>query len=292
MSLGVRCLLTDDATEACELARQLEQKNAERKRITNDMSADASVILTALQGSLRSHDELMSICLYEEEWHEGITGLLAGRLKETYGTPVVIFARAKSQQGDEVMLKGSARSIDGYHILDALKRVRNEHPAILEKFGGHAKAAGMSLCQSDLDTFRLALDKDVRAFFSNRKPPSELLTDGELQVHEFTLDNARLLRELAPWGQDFPAPSFDNYFRVVQFRVLKERHIKYTLSPLSENDGQELAAPLLNAIQFNVLEPGEQPSVSVGDRVHAVYELQTNEYRGDVSLQLQLQWLE
>ena len=146
--------------------------------------------------------------------------------------------------------------------------------------------------QADFDTFRLALDKDVREFFSNRKPPSELLTDGELQANEFSLDHASLLRDLAPWGQDFPAPSFDNHFRVEQLRVLKERHIKYTLSPIVAGDRQDMAAPSLNAIQFNVLEPGEQPPVAVGENVHAVFELQTNEFRGNVSLQLQLQWLE
>lgn len=301
MRLGVQCLLTDDATEAADLARELEQKNTERKHITTEMRSDAAEILARLGPTDEAPTDLMSICLYESDWHEGITGLLAGRLKESYGTPAVIFARAQNQTGDEVMLKGSARSIDAYHILDAIKRVRIEHPAMLEKFGGHAKAAGLSLREADFATFSEALDRDVREFFANRKPPAELWTDGELDPREFTFENAGLLQDLAPWGQDFPAPSFDNRFRVESVRVLKERHIKYVLSPLQVAADAAathiaadaaLAGSAVDAIQFNVLEPGDAAEAQPGDIVHAVYELKTNEYRGTTSLQLFLQMLE
>ena len=299
MRLGVQCLLTDNPAEAAELARELEQKNNERKRITAEMRSDAAEILATLVPPDETPGELMSICLYESEWHEGITGLLAGRLKESYGTPAVIFARAQNQDGDEVMLKGSARSIDGYHILDAIKRVRVKHPSILEKFGGHAKAAGLSLREADFATFSAALDQDMRDFFANRKPPTELWTDGELDAQEFTLENAALLQDMAPWGQDFPAPSFDNRFLVESVRVLKERHIKYRLSPLpvfaegaDVADSLSSAADSVDAIHFNVLEPGDEPEAHPGDTVHAVYELKTNEFRGNTTLQLLLQMLQ
>ncbi len=299
MRLGVQCLLTDNPAEAAELARELEQKNNERKRITAEMRSDAAEILATLVPPDETPGELMSICLYESEWHEGITGLLAGRLKESYGTPAVIFACAQNQDGDEVMLKGSARSIDGYHILDAIKRVRVKHPSILEKFGGHAKAAGLSLREADFATFSAALDQDMRDFFANRKPPTELWTDGELDAQEFTLENAALLQDMAPWGQDFPAPSFDNRFLVESVRVLKERHIKYRLSPLpvfaegaDVADSLSSAADSVDAIHFNVLEPGDEPEAHPGDTVHAVYELKTNEFRGNTNLQLLLQMLQ
>lgn len=298
MRLGVQCLLTDDTAEAMALARQLERQNSERKRIGAEMGSDAAAILAGFsvpEGTQDETNDVMSICLYENNWHEGVTGILAGRLKDMFGAPAVIFAAAKNQQSGDIALKGSARSIDGYHILDALKRVRNKHPAILEKFGGHAKAAGMSLREADFETFKQALDDDVRQFFSNRKPPTQLLTDGKLPLTDFTLANAAMLRELAPWGQDFPAPSFDNRFRVDDFRIMKQRHIKYTLSALPiEQDSAAASAslPVVTALHFNVLEPGEQPAVVPGDIVHAVFELKTNHFNGDTSLQLNLQMLE
>ncbi len=302
MRIGVQCLLADEAHEALVLAQELERKNSERKRIGAEMGTAAATIIAGLQTVDEKSDDLMSICLYESDWHEGVTGILAGRLKEKHGAPAVIFAAAQNQDSSEKTLKGSARSIDGYHILDALKRIRNAHPAILEKFGGHAKAAGMSLLEADFAVFKQALDEDVREFFENRKPPTQLMTDGSLSPADFNLENAGLLRELAPWGQDFPAPSFDNNFRVEDYRVLKERHVKYTLLPLPMDtvlnnaagtaSGAEASGSAITAMHFNVLEPGEALEVLPGDIVHAVFELKTNHFRGSSTLQLNLQMLE
>jgi len=308
MRVGVECLLANDAEQACSLAQGLEQLNQERRRIGSDMADDASKLLQAVDGQLPQTDDVMSVCLYEKHWHEGVMGILAGRLKEQFGVPAIIFAPTgadKEATPAATRIKGSARSIPDYHILDALKRIRNRHPSILEKFGGHAMAAGLELDERDYATFRQAFDADVREYFSNRKPPQVLVSDGPLSPADFTVEKALLLRDLAPWGQAFPAPLFDNYFTVQSVRILKDRHLKLELGLLEApgHEGCDATHPeafgqvvngldRLPAIRFNELDPGEPSPVNEGDIVHVAFEPKPNHFNRQPTLQLQLHSIE
>ena len=271
------------------------------------MGSMADGIVRNLIDKLQSEGrQLTSLCLYDESWHEGVIGILAGRLKERFAIPVIIFTRAKpvesaiSEADADIQIKGSARSIDQFHVVDALKRIRNKKPHILEKFGGHAKAAGMTFSERHFAEFQNAFDEDVRAFFSGRPPPSEILSDGELPVDCFTLDTAEMLQDLAPWGQEFPAPVFKNSFNVESVRLMKDKHLKIQLRPIvspAATDSGESGNPAggiaksLEAVYFNAIEPaadgnvGEVP-VAVGEQLEVVFELKINTFRNRSSLQL------
>jgi len=298
MRHGVECLLADSSSEARQHADYLDSTNSERRRISSDMESMANGIVRDLIGKLQGEGrELISLCLYDESWHEGVIGILAGRLKERFGIPVIIFTRAKpadpSQAGvdTEIEIKGSARSIDQFHMVDALKRIRNNKPHILEKFGGHAKAAGMTFSESYFAEFQNAFDQDVRDFFSDRPPPSEILSDGQLPEDCFDLATAEMLQELAPWGQEFPAPVFQNSFAVESVRVMKDKHLKLQLRPILSSGSTGGAAKTVEAVYFNAIEAaadgsaGEIP-VSVGEQIEVVFELKINSYRNSSSVQL------
>jgi len=298
MRHGVECLLADSSSEARQHADYLDSTNSERRRISSDMESMANGIVRDLIDKLQGEGrELISLCLYDESWHEGVIGILAGRLKERFGIPVIIFTRAKpadpSQAGvdTEIEIKGSARSIDQFHMVDALKRIRNKKPHILEKFGGHAKAAGMTFSERHFAEFQNAFDQDVRNFFSDRPPPSEILSDGQLPEDCFNLATAEMLQELAPWGQEFPAPVFQNSFAVESVRVMKDKHLKLQLRPILSSGSTGGAAKTVEAVYFNAIEAaadgsaGEIP-VSVGEQIEVVFELKINSYRNRSSVQL------
>ena len=273
MSVGIECLLTDDAAAASEMAARLDTLNRERREIESDMQSRA---LQAIAGLKLGDRQLpVGLCLYDPDWHQGVIGILAARIKERFHRPVIAFAR--SGPGE---LKGSARSVAGLHIRDALDAVAASHPDLIEKFGGHAMAAGLSLPEDHYPAFATAFDEEVSRHLSREDLSGVIYSDGELSGQELSLEMAQLLRDASPWGQGFPAPVFEGNFNVVSHRVVGQRHLKMTLSPAA--GGSEI-----DGIAFNteVLPDGRQ-------QVHMAYRLDVNEYRGVVSAQLIVEHME
>lgn len=273
MSLGIECLLTDDSSRAGELAQRLEQLNRERREIERDMREQAATAVAALQlgaGLPRG------LCLFDESWHQGVIGIVAARVRERTHRPVIAFAPASGTE-----IKGSARSVPGLHIRDALDAVATRHPQLLRKFGGHAMAAGLTLERDCFSDFAAAFDDEVSRWLGEDDLHGTILSDGELTAADFTLELAETLRSGGPWGFAFPEPIFDGVFDVVEHRVVGKKHLKLALRP---SDGGRV----LQAIAFGAADT--QPSN--GGRVQAAYRLDVNEYRGYRSLQLVVEHME
>src|SRR5690606_24621677 len=270
MSLGIECLLTDDEQLALDMARELDSLNRDRKSIEQDMQQQALTMLD--ETGFQDSDLPFGLCLFDPQWHQGVIGILASRLKERYHRPVIAFADAGDGQ-----IKGSARSVSGLHIRDALDSVAAAHPGLISKFGGHAMAAGLSMPAEHFEAFREAFDREVHRQLCAEDLTGRLLCDGELTPEEFNLQLAMALRDAGPWGQHFPEPGFHGHFNLIQQRLVGERHLKMVLQP----DG---ATELLDAIAFNI-DPQIWPDPSIR-QVRLVYSLDVNEYRGRQSLQL------
>ncbi|MDH3887635.1 MAG: single-stranded-DNA-specific exonuclease RecJ [Gammaproteobacteria bacterium] len=273
MSLGIECLLADDAKAASAMAARLDALNRERKDIESDMQSRA---LEAIENLKLDDKQLpVGLCLFDPGWHQGVIGILAARIKERFHRPVIAFAR--SGDGE---IKGSARSVSGLHIRDALDAVAARHPDLIAKFGGHAMAAGLSLPEAHYPAFASAFDEEVSRQLSRDDLNGVIYSDGELAEQELSLETAQLLRDASPWGQGFPAPVFEGDFNVVSHRVVGQRHLKMTLSP-------ERGNCQIDGIAFNteVLPRGSQ-------RVHMAYRLDVNEYRGIVTPQLIVEHME
>ncbi len=270
MALGIELLLTEDATQAREIAALLEEINAERRAVQQLMTDDAELVVSR---ALLADDgqRPVAACLFDAEWHPGVVGLVASKMKDRLHRPVIAFAPAEP---GAAMLRGSARSIPGFHIRDALAAVDARHPGLLEKFGGHAMAAGMSLPLERLDAFRSAFEQQVLATLDPALLQQQLLSDGELSATELDFHHAEALRLAGPWGQGFPEPLFDGHFEVLKWRVLKERHLKLELRLPG------MATPL-NAIHFGGWT-GNEP----GRHVHLAYRLVSDDYRGGGAIQL------
>lgn len=268
MALGIECLLCEDEALARDMAVQLDQLNQDRKAIEQGMQREA---LTQLK-DLPLEDMPFGLCLFEPDWHQGVIGILASRMKERYHRPTIAFADA----GDGV-LKGSARSVPGFHIRDALDAVAAKHPELISKFGGHAMAAGLSLPQANFAAFAAAFDAEVRRQLCEDDLTGRLLSDGALSIEEFHLPLAKELRNAGPWGQHFPEPLFHGVFQLVQQRVVGERHLKVVLK-------SECGSVQLDGIAFGVdREIWPNPTVRW---VELAYKLDVNEYRGQESVQL------
>ncbi len=276
MSLGIGCLLAEDETQAAPIAAQLDGLNRERRALENDMQQQAWALLETLQNELAGGLP-KGLCLFREDWHQGVIGILAGRLKDRLHRPVIAFA-----PGIEGEIKGSARSVAGLHIRDALDAIATRHPALLQKFGGHAMAAGLSLRREHFEDFRLAFDEEVGRHLSEEDLQGRILSDGSLVGDELVLDTAEAIRHGGPWGQGFPEPVFDGRFEVLDRRVVGERHLKLVLRPA------EGGRPI-DAIAFNFITDGQAPAWK---RVHAAYRLDVNEYQGQRALQLVVEHLE
>jgi len=273
MSLGIECLLTDDLTQARKLARELGELNRQRREIEGQMREEALQVLDGLAG-----DRLPpGICLMDTHWHQGVIGILAGRIKERFHRPVIVFA-----PGGEGELKGSARSIPGLHIRDLLDKIAARQPDLIRKFGGHAMAAGLSLDYDKFERFRDAFAQAVAEEVTPETLEGVLLSDGELQPSELDLAVAEALREGGPWGQGFPEPMFDGVFEVVQSRIVGERHLKLALR-------HPQSSAWVDGIAFNALEQGWG---EVPEAVRLVYRLDVNEYRGRRSVQLLVDYIE
>jgi len=276
MSIGIACLLADSHDEARRLARELDTFNRERRTIEKDMKAQAQDLLASM--SLDLEGLPWGLALYDPEWHQGVIGILAARIREQTNRPTIAFA--SDDNGEDI--KGSARSIPGLHIRDVLAAVDARHPGMLKKYGGHAMAAGMTLAQSDLDAFSEAFDKVVRDSLVAADLEAAITTDGPLALDELRLETATLLKRAGPWGQHFPEPIFDGEFRVVSQRVVGENHLKLVLQPF-EGGG------IIDGIAFNT-GPEVPDYTRTGARV--VYKPDANTFRGRTNLQLLVDYLE
>ena len=279
MTIGIECLLSDDPVHARDLAAQLDQFNRDRRLIERDMQADALAALTAGEAALA--EPPAALALYEPGWHQGVIGILASRLKDRVHRPVIAFADADE---DGRLLKGSARSIPGIHIRDVLATVDSRHPDLLERFGGHAMAAGLSLPKAKLDAFANAFREEVQRLADPADLEAVLETDGELASGDFALSLARTLRDAGPWGQQFPEPLFEGRFRVRGQRLVGERHLKLELAPAQD------PAQAVEAIAFNV-DPGAWPDPALRE-LRLAYRLDVNAWRGEERLQLVVEHLE
>lgn len=274
MSVGIECLLTEDATVAFELARSLDELNQERRQIEDEMRHQA---IGDIETLIPDGDLPFGLSIFREDWHQGVIGILAARIRERFHRPVIAFAPA-----EEGMIKGSARSIPGLHIRDTLDAIATRHPELLEKFGGHAMAAGLSLRKDDFEAFKDQFDAQVRESIDAERLKGVILSDGELDCRDLSFELAELLRSSGPWGQGFPEPLFDGLFRIVSLRIVGERHLKMVLKP--EEGGQ-----IVDAIAFNQVEnqPGDGE-----DKLHIAYRLDINEFRGTRKLQLIIEHFE
>jgi single-stranded-DNA-specific exonuclease len=267
MSLGIECLVTDDPVQARDIAATLNEINGERRAVQQQMTDEAERALQAV--ALDAAGSSAAMCFYDAEWHPGVVGLVASKMKERLHRPVIAFAPA--EPGSD-RLRGSARSIPGFHMRDALADVAACHPGLIERFGGHAMAAGLSLGLADLPAFERALNECAARLLSPELLQAEIISDGQLEAAEFNRGSAEMLRDAGPWGQGFPEPQFDGEFEVLNSRVVGERHLKLELG----HGGLRL-----NAIHFG----GWEGSAPVG-RVRIAYRLEPDDYRGGEAVQL------
>ncbi len=265
ISRGIKCLLTDDMNDARRYANELEAFNQKRRATQEQMQEEAQAVIDAQDNQAGK----FAICLFDKSWHEGIVGIVAGKLKEDYHCPVVVFA----QSGDN--LKGSIRSIPSVHIKDLLDLVDRKHPDLILKFGGHAMAAGLSIKPENFTQFQQEFANAIQTHLDNQIPKVELLTDGTLEPADISLDNAQLIAHFGPWGQGFEEPIFHGDFDIVEQRVVGEKHLKCRLKLTN-------TSTLYDAIAFF------QAPIST-KQVTIAYKLSINEWRGSVSLQLMVE---
>ena len=277
MSHGIECLLTDSSDLAAQYAAELDGLNIERRQIEGNMQNEAMHVLHTF--SLDKESLPFGLTLFHRDWHQGVIGILAGRLKERFHRPVIAFAPA-APGSDE--LKGSARSIAGVHVRDVLDTVAARNPGLITRFGGHAMAAGLTLPAMNLEAFRAAFNQAVQDVVDPRDLEPVLYSDGELPADCFTEPFADALREAGPWGQSFPEPLFHGDFHCLEQRVLKEKHLKMSLAHPASNR-------IFDAIAFNV-DRAQWPNAS--RKVRLAYRLDINEFRGSRSLQLRVEYME
>ena len=267
MALGIECLLTDDLPRAREIAQLLNGINGERRAVQQQMVDEAERALARVE--LPGGDLPHAVCLFDPEWHPGVVGLVASKIKERLHRPVVAFA--PSAPGS-TLLRGSARSVPGFHIRDALATVSSRRPSLVERFGGHAMAAGLSLRANGLGDFASAMQEVAASLLTPDLLQAEVLSDGELGADEFVRRCADALRDGGPWGQGFPEPQFDGQFDVLNWRVVGERHLKLELG--------------LGGLRLNAIEFGGWHGTPPPERVHIAYRLEPDDYRGGDAIQL------
>ncbi|MBA2654745.1 MAG: single-stranded-DNA-specific exonuclease RecJ [Gammaproteobacteria bacterium] len=275
MSLGIECLLAENETIALGYATELDSLNKERQKIEEEMREQA----VAHINSLEFQDNLpVGVCLFDESWHQGIIGILASRVKDLLHRPAIAFALSNAQE-----LKGSCRSISGLHIRDALENIHNNYPGLLLKFGGHAMAAGLSIKRENFELFAQIFNTVISQTLSPESLQGIIHSDGELTCDTLTLATAEVLKGAGPWGQGFPEPIFDGQFKVITHRILKEKHLKLVLGSLDDYFN-------IDAIAFNV-DP-KKMLLNENDTLHVAYRLDVNEYRGNKSAQLLIEYFD
>jgi single-stranded-DNA-specific exonuclease len=274
MSVGVECLLSTDLETATRLAQTLDALNVERREIEARMREEAEAYVAGL--SLDGADLPAGLCLFGDAWHQGVSGIVAARIRERYHRPVVAFAH-----GGGGLLRGSVRSVEGAHARDLIAAVDAREPGLIERFGGHAMAAGLSIRVDGVGRFETAFAEAVQAVLGERPPKPEIHSDGALPPRLMTLDTAETLRVAGPWGKGFPEPRFDGPFAVLSARLVGERHLKLRVATSGAEGTQ------MDAIGFNL---GEQIGDAAGE-VHLAYRLDVNDYRGARAPQLILEHL-
>lgn len=275
MAFGVELLLCDNIQSARRMATELDGLNQTRKEIEQGMKEEALAICERLKFS--ANDMPYGLVLFQKDWHQGVIGILASRIKEKFHRPVICFADAGNEQ-----IKGSCRSIPGLHMRDVLDLIDTQNPGMIAKFGGHAMAAGLTIDTKQLEAFSRAFDQAVRNELGEDELKGVLLTDGELEANEFNLDTAEMLRAGGPWGQQFPEPTFDGTFRLLHQKLVGGKHLKMMVEPLH-------GGSVIDAIAFNV-DLKRWPDASV-QQVELVYRLDINEFRGNRSVQLMIEHL-
>ena len=275
MSQGIACLLEDETIQARMIAAELDALNKERREIETGMKAQAETVLE--QMALDEGDMPSALVVYREDFHQGVIGIVAGRLKEKYLKPVIAFAHQ-----DDIVIKGSARSIPGVHIRDVLDEVNTRYPGVIEKFGGHAMAAGLSLPVAKLSDFERAFVDVARTHMEKLDGNHALLSDGGLSSEELCLPFAHLLRQAGPFGQGFESPLFDGEFTLLDQRLVGQKHLKMVLKGDGANE--------VDAIAFNV-DLKAWPNAMV-KRVHIAYRLDINVFRGQETVQLIIEQIE
>ncbi len=275
MSLGIECLLTDDKENATEMAKKLNQLNIERRQIQDNMEEQA---FTEFEKYLQDASKKIphGICIYNQNWHQGVVGILAAKIKEKFNRPVVVFA-----QECQGILKGSARSITELHIKDVFDEIARLYPELILTFGGHAMAAGLTIEESQFDRFSDVFNKVVNQYISSDSLEDQCLTDGELSGDDFSLPLALAIQNAGPWGQSFPEPIFVGQFKILDKRVVGESHLKLKLQSRNNNT--------LDAIAFNMTDD-DWPSKL--EQITSTYRLGINNYRGHSQIQLFIEHIE
>ncbi|MFW2056900.1 single-stranded-DNA-specific exonuclease RecJ [Acinetobacter haemolyticus] len=273
MRIGIECLLANDMQTAYPIAQQLNQLNLERRQVETEMKQQA---LSALQHIQLTAEQIPpALVMFDEQWHQGVIGIVAGRLKEQFYRPSLVFAPDE----DGIHIKGSARSIDGIHIRDMIESVAEQRPDLLSHFGGHAAAAGLTLRKEHFDEFKSVFTQMIAEMDSDLFQAT-LWTDGELDDSALHLSSLDWIEQLGPWGQKFPLPQFEGRFQVVDYRWLKDQHLKLKLAVGSHS---------IDAIAFNAIDRFEfNPMLGYVD---LVYSLERNVFNGSTSLQLQVTYL-
>ena len=267
MSLGINCLLSSSLMEALPMARELDTLNSERRQIESQMQLEAFKIMDELYGDFATP---AGLCLYHPDWHQGVIGILASRIKDRFSKPTCIFAKAS-----DVELKASLRSVSGLHIRDVLANIDLKHPHLMKKFGGHAMAAGLSIAPEHFEQFKKVFEEEIASH--HHETSQTIWSDGPLEAIDFNLQTASLIESAGPWGQQFPEPLFDNVFKVLDQRIVGQNHLKMSLQLID-------SSLCLDAIAFNV--DLEQWPNHRARCIHAVYQLDINEYQGRQRLQL------
>ncbi len=265
MSYGIACLLSEDDYAAQQHAELMQTFNQERRFKESKMQQQALEMLDTI-GDI---DKLpLGICLFEQQWHQGIIGILASRIKDRLNRPVIVFTNDKPN-----FIRGSGRSVQGVHLRDIIEHIATLNPEMISYFGGHAMAAGLTIPHSQFQAFQQAFNEQVAKYISHDDLEGIILTDGNLRSEDFNLELAEQLKMLTPWGQNFPEPIFENKFELLEHRVLKEKHLKMQVRPL---DGGEA----IDAIAFNTVD------TNCVKQIQLVYKLEVNVFRGNKSLQL------
>ena len=278
MSIGIECLLSDDYTQALQYATTLNQMNIQRRQIEGEMLEQALRLLEDQVMLLGESENIPNaMALYDEKWHQGVVGLLASRIKEKFHRPVIAFA--DSGNGE---VKGSGRSIQGLHIRDVLDAISTKHTGLIDKFGGHAMAAGLTMKKENFEQFSQAFDEQVTLVLRPEDLTNVNETDGSIDATQLTMETSEQLKYASPWGQLFPEPAFDDVFKVLNWRIVGEKHLKLDL--VKPETGECYAAIAFNKTDVDL--PAES------DSIHIVYRLDVNEFRGKRNLQLIVQHIE
>ena len=278
MSVGIECLLSDDYSVALQYATTLNQMNIQRREIEGEMLEQAMVLLDKQVSLLDDSDQLPNaMALYDEQWHQGVVGLLASRIKEKFHRPVIAFADAGNDE-----MKGSGRSIHGLHIRDVLDAISTKYDGIIDKFGGHAMAAGLTIKKTNFSRFESAFNEQVSLVLRPEDLTNVSETDGSMDAEDLTIETSQQLKYASPWGQLFPEPTFDDEFKVLNWRIVGEKHLKLEL--VRPDTGE-----CYSAIAFNKTD--EDLPVA-NDNIHIVYRLDVNDFRGKRNLQLIVQHIE